>query len=155
MIVIQLQSSNIPVPQMNITDHVLLYKMHAGLSALIDLEPSACSLVRMVACEPALLNSADSISGKSFNLTIQISTSPPQIMTYNKCMKVTVDGPREPRSKTREYTTRGTYRAFVIVKKEGACVNLSMTLPLAGQAIYHRNRLVQEPRGGTYNRALA
>lgn len=32
--------------------------------------------------------------GKSFTLTITISTSPPQITTYNKAIKVTVDGPR-------------------------------------------------------------
>ncbi|XP_031629492.1 uncharacterized protein LOC116344841 isoform X2 [Contarinia nasturtii] len=38
--------------------------------------------------------------GKSFTLTITVSTSPPQITTYNKAIKVTVDGPREPRSKT-------------------------------------------------------
>ncbi|XP_071512926.1 uncharacterized protein [Panulirus ornatus] len=39
--------------------------------------------------------------GKSFLLTITISTSPPQVATYTKAIKVTVDGPREPRSKTR------------------------------------------------------
>uniref|UniRef100_A0A182FMJ2 Uncharacterized protein n=1 Tax=Anopheles albimanus TaxID=7167 RepID=A0A182FMJ2_ANOAL len=39
---------------------------------------------------------------KSFTLTITISTSPPQVATYNKAIKVTVDGPREPRSKTRQ-----------------------------------------------------
>nr|XP_053636372.1 runt-related transcription factor 3-like [Cherax quadricarinatus] len=39
--------------------------------------------------------------GKSFMLTITISTSPPQVATYTKAIKVTVDGPREPRSKTR------------------------------------------------------
>ncbi|XP_066250555.1 uncharacterized protein RunxA isoform X1 [Euwallacea similis] len=38
--------------------------------------------------------------GKSFTLTIMVSTSPPQVATYNKAIKVTVDGPREPRSKT-------------------------------------------------------
>ena len=43
------------------------------------------------------------ISGKSFNLTISISTSPPQVAVYSKCMKVTVDGPREPRSKTSKH----------------------------------------------------
>lgn len=37
--------------------------------------------------------------GKSFTLTITISTSPPQVTTYSKAIKVTVDGPREPRSK--------------------------------------------------------
>ncbi|XP_071439007.1 runt-related transcription factor 3-like [Hetaerina americana] len=39
--------------------------------------------------------------GKSFSLTIIVSSSPPQVATYNKAIKVTVDGPREPRSKTR------------------------------------------------------
>ncbi|GLV34602.1 Runt related B [Carabus blaptoides fortunei] len=39
--------------------------------------------------------------GKSFTLTIIVSTSPPQVATYSKAIKVTVDGPREPRSKTR------------------------------------------------------
>lgn len=31
-----------------------------------------------------------------------MSGSPPQVTTYNKAIKVTVDGPREPRSKTRK-----------------------------------------------------
>ncbi|XP_076763598.1 uncharacterized protein LOC143430993 isoform X1 [Xylocopa sonorina] len=39
--------------------------------------------------------------GKSFTLTIMLQTSPPQIATLSKAIKVTVDGPREPRSKTR------------------------------------------------------
>lgn len=37
--------------------------------------------------------------GKSFSITITISTYPCQIATYTKAIKVTVDGPREPRSK--------------------------------------------------------
>jgi hypothetical protein len=40
--------------------------------------------------------------GKSFSITITVSTSPPQVATYTKAIKVTVDGPREPRSKTSE-----------------------------------------------------
>ncbi|XP_055389870.1 putative uncharacterized protein DDB_G0286901 [Condylostylus longicornis] len=39
--------------------------------------------------------------GKSFTLTIVISTTPIQIAMYTKAIKVTVDGPREPRSKVR------------------------------------------------------
>lgn len=35
--------------------------------------------------------------GKSFSLTITVSTNPPIVATYNKAIKVTVDGPREPR----------------------------------------------------------
>ncbi|XP_063916918.1 runt-related transcription factor 1-like isoform X3 [Zophobas morio] len=38
--------------------------------------------------------------GKSFSITITVSTTPPQVATYTKAIKVTVDGPREPRSKT-------------------------------------------------------
>ncbi|XP_011347081.1 segmentation protein Runt [Ooceraea biroi] len=38
--------------------------------------------------------------GKSFTLTIQIHTLPLQLATYSKAIKVTVDGPREPRSKS-------------------------------------------------------
>ncbi|XP_008550824.1 segmentation protein Runt [Microplitis demolitor] len=38
--------------------------------------------------------------GKSFSLTIQISSVPSQVATYSKAIKVTVDGPREPRSKS-------------------------------------------------------
>ncbi|CAG7830359.1 unnamed protein product [Allacma fusca] len=40
--------------------------------------------------------------GKSFTLTITVASNPPQVATYNKAIKVTVDGPREPRSKTRQ-----------------------------------------------------
>jgi hypothetical protein len=40
------------------------------------------------------------ITGKSFTLTISVSSTPVQITTYSKAIKVTVDGPREPRSKT-------------------------------------------------------
>jgi hypothetical protein len=42
------------------------------------------------------------VAGKSFSITITVSTSPPQVATYTKAIKVTVDGPREPRSKTSE-----------------------------------------------------
>ncbi|XP_047500057.1 segmentation protein Runt-like isoform X2 [Penaeus chinensis] len=39
--------------------------------------------------------------GKSFNLSIIISTAPMQMTTLTKAIKVTVDGPREPRNKSR------------------------------------------------------
>ncbi|CAG5134198.1 unnamed protein product [Candidula unifasciata] len=39
--------------------------------------------------------------GKSFTLTIAVFTNPPQVALYQKAIKVTVDGPREPRSKTK------------------------------------------------------
>ena len=39
--------------------------------------------------------------GKSFTISITIATKPMQMATYNKAIKVTVDGPREPRTKGR------------------------------------------------------
>lgn len=48
--------------------------------------------------------------GKSFSITITIRSSllpvcpiPDQVATYNKAIKVTVDGPREPRSKQSKF----------------------------------------------------
>lgn len=41
--------------------------------------------------------------GKSFTITITIMTKPMQVATYNKAIKVTVDGPREPRTKGRYF----------------------------------------------------
>ncbi|KAI2803000.1 hypothetical protein BLOT_007123 [Blomia tropicalis] len=38
--------------------------------------------------------------GKSFSLTIIVRSNPPLIGTYLKAIKVTVDGPREPRNKS-------------------------------------------------------
>ncbi len=41
--------------------------------------------------------------GKSFTVTITINSLPSLVATYNKAIKVTVDGPREPRTKTRMF----------------------------------------------------
>lgn len=41
--------------------------------------------------------------GKTFSVTITIKTYPCQIATYTKAIKVTVDGPREPRSKQSKF----------------------------------------------------
>lgn len=48
--------------------------------------------------------------GKSFTITITVATCPPQVATYNKAIKVTVDGPREPRSKSRKYFQINNYK---------------------------------------------
>jgi len=39
--------------------------------------------------------------GKSFTLTITVCTHPPQVATYQRAIKVTVDGPRDVRNKTK------------------------------------------------------
>ncbi|KAJ0174567.1 hypothetical protein K1T71_009675 [Dendrolimus kikuchii] len=50
--------------------------------------------------------------GKYFSLTITVSTNPPQVATYQKAIKVTVDGPREPRSKTSTNVSTHQIRSF-------------------------------------------
>ncbi|XP_016841568.1 runt-related transcription factor 3 isoform X2 [Nasonia vitripennis] len=50
--------------------------------------------------------------GKSFTLTIMLQTSPPQIATLSKAIKVTVDGPREPRSKTHLFLGHQAFHPF-------------------------------------------
>ncbi|KAG8273848.1 Runt domain [Homalodisca vitripennis] len=60
---------------------------------------------------------------KSFSLSIVINTSPFQVASYCKAIKVTVDGPREPRSKSKmmevnsenEYSSRQTDRPAAVV----------------------------------------
>lgn len=50
--------------------------------------------------------------GKSFTLTITIATYPVQIASYTKAIKVTVDGPREPRSKQSKFLV--CFKFFVL-----------------------------------------
>ncbi|XP_070502226.1 segmentation protein Runt [Chironomus tepperi] len=53
--------------------------------------------------------------GKSFSLTITISSYPCQIASYSKAIKVTVDGPREPRSKQNyAYGHPGGFNPFML-----------------------------------------
>lgn len=53
-------------------------------------------------------------AGKSFSLTIVINSSPFQVATYMKAIKVTVDGPREPRSKSSEYSELKSYFIYFL-----------------------------------------
>ncbi|XP_055633297.1 segmentation protein Runt [Toxorhynchites rutilus septentrionalis] len=53
--------------------------------------------------------------GKSFSITITISSYPSQVATYTKAIKVTVDGPREPRSKQNfAYGHPGAFNPFML-----------------------------------------
>lgn len=47
--------------------------------------------------------------GKSLSLMITVQTSPPQVTCYNRAIKVTVDGPREPRRNGKKLTHPGIY----------------------------------------------
>ena len=55
--------------------------------------------------------------GKSFSLTITVATNPPQVATYMKAIKVTVDGPREPRSKTSKFFFYLLINYFMTIKR--------------------------------------
>ncbi|XP_017875423.1 protein lozenge-like isoform X2 [Ceratina calcarata] len=57
--------------------------------------------------------------GKSFSITITVSTTPPQVATYTRAIKVTVDGPREPRSKTRQTHIPGLARVPALPRVPG------------------------------------
>lgn len=50
--------------------------------------------------------------GKFFSVTITIKTYPCQIATYTKAIKVTVDGPREPRSKQSKFSETYFFFSF-------------------------------------------
>nr|XP_013189737.1 unnamed protein product [Amyelois transitella] len=53
--------------------------------------------------------------GKFFSLTITISSYPSQVATYTKAIKVTVDGPREPRTKQNYgYGHPGAFTPFLL-----------------------------------------
>lgn len=54
-------------------------------------------------------------SGKSFTLTITVWTHPPQITLYQKAIKVTVDGPRDPRSKVSKYPDPPTTPSVLLI----------------------------------------
>ncbi|KAM8852745.1 uncharacterized protein ACB058_011471 [Synchiropus picturatus] len=49
--------------------------------------------------------------GKSFTLSINVMTSPPQVATLRRAIKVTVDGPRLPRRQRQKEAKAGLLRA--------------------------------------------
>ncbi|XP_041865481.1 RUNX family transcription factor 2a [Melanotaenia boesemani] len=49
--------------------------------------------------------------GKSFTLSINVMTSPPQIATLHRAIKITVDGPRLPRRQRQKELKPGVFRS--------------------------------------------
>ncbi|KAK4476183.1 hypothetical protein MN116_001397 [Schistosoma mekongi] len=91
--------------------------------------------------------------GKSFNITITIETTPPIVALYARAIKVTVDGPRVPRSK---YSTVRTGRIHKEVKRLSArhqniCEQSAMNRSFLSRTNYpisedhQRNRLKRTP----------
>jgi len=55
--------------------------------------------------------------GKFFMLTITVCTTPIQVATYQRAVKVTVDGPRDPRCKTSIRYSIFTYLFIYLMHK--------------------------------------
>jgi hypothetical protein len=70
--------------------------------------------------------------GKSFTLTITISSDPYyQIATYSKAIKVTVDGPREPRTKSSKLAAHKPTNAFVcLINSQNNRIKTSISICL-------------------------
>ena len=70
----------------------------------IDAPTGAAAAVGVVLCCIVCVKSVSLLffmcAGKMFTLIVTVATEPPQIATYNNAIKVTVDGPREPRRKS-------------------------------------------------------
>ena len=77
-------------------------------------------------------------SGKTFNLTLMIATNPPQIAIYHRSIKITVDGPREPRS---EY--RSMYILLQITQWVWTCHPLGFDLHFEQWCLFHSECMVK------------
>ncbi|XP_077077341.1 runt-related transcription factor 2b isoform X4 [Siphateles boraxobius] len=79
--------------------------------------------------------------GKSFTLTITVFTNPPQVATYHRAIKVTVDGPREPR------------RRF---QSSPETLHLpQLHLPRSAMDLWHRPKLDDSPKAGLFSDRLS
>uniref|UniRef100_A0A3P8T816 Runt domain-containing protein n=1 Tax=Amphiprion percula TaxID=161767 RepID=A0A3P8T816_AMPPE len=64
--------------------------------------------------------------GKSFTLSINVLTSPPQIATLHRAIKITVDGPRLPRRQRQKEVKSGVFRSST--ERSGCLSSLSLSL---------------------------
>ncbi|XP_071336008.1 runt-related transcription factor 2 [Trachinotus anak] len=66
--------------------------------------------------------------GKSFTLSINVLTSPPQIATLHRAIKITVDGPRLPRRQRQKEVKSGVFRASSSSTPSSDCRSFSSSL---------------------------
>ncbi|XP_053188928.1 RUNX family transcription factor 2a [Scomber japonicus] len=66
--------------------------------------------------------------GKSFTITINVLTSPPQIATLHGAIKVTVDGPRLPRRQRQKEMKAGVFRPSCSSTASSDCRSFSSSL---------------------------
>ncbi|KAI9514927.1 hypothetical protein NQZ68_029774 [Dissostichus eleginoides] len=69
--------------------------------------------------------------GKTFTLSINVMTSPPQVATVHKAIKVTVDGQRLPRRQRQKEVKLGAFRA--------ACSSTASTGVVPGSDVFSQN----------------
>uniref|UniRef100_A0A3Q1K2C7 Runt domain-containing protein n=1 Tax=Anabas testudineus TaxID=64144 RepID=A0A3Q1K2C7_ANATE len=92
--------------------------------------------------------------GKSFTLSINVLTSPPQIATLHRAIKVTVDGPRLPRRQRQKEVKLGVFRSSGSISSSTAssdCRTFSSTLwtnepPFLGQMTSLSSSFTPSPR---------
>ncbi|XP_035518966.1 runt-related transcription factor 3-like [Morone saxatilis] len=66
--------------------------------------------------------------GKSFTLSINVMTSPPQIATFHRAIKVTVDGQRLPRRQRQKDVKSGMFRSSSSSTASSDCRSYSSSL---------------------------
>nr|ABL68113.1 Runx1 MASNS variant [Scyliorhinus canicula] len=66
--------------------------------------------------------------GKSFTLTITVFTNPPQVATYHRAIKITVDGPREPRIRPNVFLCPAGHRQKLEEQSKNASLAFSERL---------------------------
>ncbi|XP_070697104.1 runt-related transcription factor 2 [Pempheris klunzingeri] len=66
--------------------------------------------------------------GKSFTLSINVLTSPPQIATLHRAIKVTVDGQRLPRRQRQKEVKSGAFRPSSSITASSDCRSFSSSL---------------------------
>ncbi|KAF7651107.1 hypothetical protein LDENG_00115580 [Lucifuga dentata] len=66
--------------------------------------------------------------GKSFTLSINVLTTPPQIATLQRAIKVTVDGPRLPRRQRQKEVKSGVFRYSSSSSASSDCRSFSSSL---------------------------
>ncbi|XP_067947808.1 runt-related transcription factor 1-like isoform X2 [Watersipora subatra] len=84
--------------------------------------------------------------GKSFDVTITIATCPPQVCTYLNAIKVTVDGPREPRRFMRQHLVAHPYHLSPHLQRQHGrgVIHDPASLHPNGHPPYHQNQLNTE-----------
>ncbi|XP_026164455.1 runt-related transcription factor 2 [Mastacembelus armatus] len=89
--------------------------------------------------------------GKTFTLTINVLTSPPQIATVQRAIKVTVDGPRLPRRQRQKEVKMGVLRPSSSSNAQSDCRTFSSSLwtnepPFLGQVTSLGSSFTPNPR---------